>query len=145
MATASVSTKKANKKTKKAKSEQKVFTFEWKGLNRDGNKTNGEIQASSVAEARALLKQQGIATKSVRKKSKSLLSGEKPIKPMDIAMVTRQIATMLSAGVPLVTTIEMLAKGHEKPKMRNLLGGILNDLQAGIPLSEAFTSASSLL
>ena len=137
MATASVSSKSATKKTKKAKSEQKVFTFEWKGLNREGKKVDGEIQASTVAEARTLLKQQGIATKSVRKKSKSLFSGDKPIKPMDIAVVTRQIATMLSAGVPLVTTIEMLAKGHEKPKMRNLLGGILNDLQAGIPLSEA--------
>ena len=137
MATASVSTKRASKKTKKSKDAQKVFTFQWKGLNREGVKSSGEIQASSVAEARALLKQQGIISKSVRKKSKSILSGEKPIKPMDIAMITRQIATMLSAGVPLVTTIEMLAKGHEKPKMRNLLGGILNDLQAGIPLSEA--------
>ncbi|RYV03123.1 type II secretion system protein F [Shewanella sp. OPT22] len=137
MATASVSTKRANRKTKKSKAAQKVFTFQWKGLNRDGAKSSGEIQASSVAEARALLKQQGIISKSVRKKSKSILSGDKPIKPMDIAMITRQIATMLSAGVPLVTTIEMLAKGHEKPKMRNLLGGILNDLQAGIPLSDA--------
>ncbi|MBM7071137.1 type II secretion system F family protein [Shewanella sp. 202IG2-18] len=137
MATASVSTKRANRKAKKSKAAQTVFTFQWKGLNRDGAKSSGDIQASSVAEARALLKQQGIISKSVRKKSKSILSGDKPIKPMDIAMITRQIATMLSAGVPLVTTIEMLAKGHEKPKMRTLLGGILNDLQAGIPLSDA--------
>lgn len=52
-------------------------------------------------------------------------------------MITRQIATMLAAGVPLVTTIEMLGRGHEKVKMRELLATILNEVQAGIPLSDA--------
>lgn len=56
---------------------------------------------------------------------------------MDIAMATRQIATMLAAGVPLVTTIEILGRGHEKLKMRDLLGTILSEIQSGIPLSDA--------
>ncbi|RLV58626.1 type II secretion system F family protein [Parashewanella curva] len=136
MATAMVSSKKSKKKKAKAK-EPKVFTFEWKGTNREGHKTQGELQASSVADVRVQLRNQGVMVKGVRKKSKSVFSGDKPIKPMDIAMITRQIATMLSAGVPLVTTIEMLAKGHEKPKMRTLLGTILNELQSGVPLSDA--------
>jgi len=56
---------------------------------------------------------------------------------MDIAMITRQIATMLAAGVPLVTTLELLGRGHEKAKVRELLGTILSDVQSGIPLSDA--------
>ncbi|QWL06109.1 type II secretion system F family protein, partial [Shewanella indica] len=63
------------------------------------------------------LKSQGINPKLVRKKSASLF-GDKKIKPMDIAVITRQIATMLAAGVPLVTSIELIARGHEKNKVR---------------------------
>lgn len=134
MATATAS------KTKKptTKSQPKVYNFEWKGLNRDGKKSSGELRGSSVAEIKTLLKTQGINPKVVRRKSEGLFGkGNKKINAMDIAMITRQIATMLTAGVPLVTTIDILGKGHEKPKMRELLGTILNDIQAGIPLSDS--------
>ncbi|AZQ13092.1 type II secretion system F family protein [Shewanella khirikhana] len=127
-------------KSKKAASKQqpKVYNFEWKGLNRDGKKSSGELRGTSVAEIKTILKNQGINPKLVRKKSEGLFGkGNKKINAMDIAMITRQIATMLMAGVPLVTTIDILGKGHEKPKMRELLGTILNDIQAGIPLSDA--------
>lgn len=127
-------------KSKKIASKQqpKVHNFEWKGLNRDGKKSSGELRGTSVAEIKTILKNQGINPKVVRKKSEGLFSkSNKKITAMDIAMVTRQIATMLMAGVPLVTTIDILGKGHEKPKMRELLGNILNDIQAGIPLSDA--------
>lgn len=129
----------ANKSKKQIqKLAPKVYTFEWKGLNRDGKKSSGELRGASVAEIKTLLKTQGINPKVVRKKSDGLFGkGNKKINAMDIAMITRQIATMLMAGVPLVTTIEILGKGHEKPKMRELLGTILNDIQAGIPLSDA--------
>lgn len=129
----------ANKSKKtSAKSQPKVYNFEWKGLNRDGKKSSGELRGASVAEIKSLLKNQGINPKVVRKKSEGLFgTGNKKITAMDIAMITRQIATMLMAGVPLVTTIEILGKGHEKPKMRELLGTILNDIQSGIPLSDA--------
>ncbi|MBT1444000.1 type II secretion system F family protein [Shewanella sp. JM162201] len=134
MATAAAS------KTKKptVKQAPKVYNFEWKGMNRDGKKSSGELRGASVAEIKTLLKNQGINPKVVRKKSDGLFGkSNKKITAMDIAMVTRQIATMLTAGVPLVTTIDILGKGHEKPKMRELLGTILNDIQAGIPLSDA--------
>ncbi|MCL1078763.1 type II secretion system F family protein [Parashewanella spongiae] len=137
MAIANPASHTSRRKPKKPKAEPKVVTFQWKGTNRDGKKTSGELQAISMTEARVMLRSQGISPKSVRKKAASLFSGDKPIKPMDIAMITRQIATMLSAGVPLVTTIQMLGQGHEKPKVRQLLGTILNDLEAGIPLSDA--------
>ncbi|QSX40531.1 type II secretion system F family protein [Shewanella cyperi] len=136
MATATASSKSKAKKSTAPKAP-KIYTFEWKGLNREGKKTSGELRAANVAEIRAQLKNQGITPKTVKKKSAPLFGGDKKINAMDIAMITRQIATMLSAGVPLVTTIEILGRGHEKPRMRELLGGILADVQSGIPLSDS--------
>lgn len=136
MATATTVKKpRANKNDKK--SQPKIFTFEWKGLNRDGKKTGGELKGTTVAEIKSQLKQQGVNPKVVRKKASPLFSRNPDIKAMDIAMVTRQIATMLAAGVPLVTTIEMLGRGHEKQKMRELLGTVLSEIQSGIPLSDS--------
>jgi type IV pilus assembly protein PilC len=136
MATAAAKRKpRSSKKT--VKHQPKVFTFEWKGTNRDGKRTSGELRGHSIAEIRGVLKSQGVTPKAVRKKPSPLFKSEKKITAMDIAMITRQIATMLAAGVPLVTTIELLGRGHEKAKVRELLGGILSDVQSGIPLSDA--------
>lgn len=119
------------------KHQPKLFTYTWKGIARDGKRLTGEITAITSTEVRAQLKKQGISPKIVRKKSQGLFSNDKKIIAMDIAICTRQIATMLAAGVPLVTTLELLARGHEKPKMRTLLSNIVNDVQSGIPLSDA--------
>ncbi|QIR13334.1 type II secretion system F family protein [Shewanella aestuarii] len=135
MSTAAV--KRKPKTKKEVKHQPKVFTFEWKGVNRDGQKTAGELRGSSIAEIRSTLKAQGVTPKNVRKKATPLFKSEKKVTAMDIAMFTRQVATMLAAGVPLVTTIELLGKGHEKAKVRELLGSILSDVQSGIPLSDA--------
>ena len=141
MATASARRKPSAKRTTKDKTklQPKVFTFEWKGINRDGQKTSGELRGASIAEIRSTLKRQGITPKNVRKKSPPLFKSEKKIKAIDIAMITRQIATMLAAGVPLVTTIELLGRGHEKAKVRELLATILADVQSGIPLSDSLS------
>jgi type IV pilus assembly protein PilC len=135
MATATVKRKAKAKKT--TKHQPKVFTYQWKGVNRDGQRTSGELKGSTIAEIRSVLKAQGVTPKGVRKKSAPLWKTEKSITAMDIAMITRQIATMLAAGVPLVTTLELLGRGHEKAKVRELLGIILSDVQSGIPLSDA--------
>ncbi|WP_394147746.1 type II secretion system F family protein [Shewanella atlantica] len=136
MATATASKTKKSKKINAAP-QPKVFTFEWKGINRDGKKTSGELRGQTVAEVKSQLKSQGVNPKIVKKKAKPLFKSDKKITAMDIAMVTRQIATMLMAGVPIVTTLEMLGRGHEKPRMRELLGIIVADVQAGIPLSDS--------
>jgi type IV pilus assembly protein PilC len=137
MATASAR-KKPKSAKKNTKRQPKVFTFEWKGLNRDGQKTAGELRGASISEIKGVLKSQGVTPKSVRKQSAPLFKLFEPqVNAMDITMVTRQIATMLAAGVPLVTTLELLGRGHEKPKMRELLGTIISDVQSGIPLSNA--------
>lgn len=89
-------------------------SYEWKGVNRRGKHTSGELRANSVHEAKALLRQQGITPSTVKRKAKSLFGGDAPITPKDVAILTRQIATMLAAGVPLVQSIDLISTGSEK-------------------------------
>jgi len=110
--------------------------YDWKGINRRGKKTQGEIKASSIMEAKALLRQQGITPSLVRKQAKPLFGGDPKIVPVDIAIVTRQIATMLAAGVPLVQSIDLIASGSEKKNLRVLMQKISLKVQGGLPLSE---------
>ncbi|WP_299493179.1 type II secretion system F family protein [uncultured Shewanella sp.] len=123
---------------RQAKPAPKITIYQWQGLNKQGEKVSGELRGTSMAEIRSKLKSQGIRPKRVHRQSKPLFKLPPPkVSAMDIAMMTRQIATMLTAGVPLVTSIELIARGHEKIKMRELLGQILEDIQSGTPLSEA--------
>ncbi|MFQ3189522.1 MAG: type IV pilus assembly protein PilC, partial [Paraglaciecola sp.] len=96
----------------------------------------GEISAMSIVEAKNQLRRQGISAKKVKKLAKPLFGGGEKIKPVDIALLSRQIATMLSAGVSLIQTIEMIASGHANRKMRTLLGEIGASVSAGNPLSD---------
>lgn len=126
--------------SKKNKAKQpKVHTYRWKGINRKGSKSSGEIKGTSNIEVKALLRQQGITPTRVDKKSEPLfnLGSANKILPMDIAVITRQIATMLSAGVPVVQSFQIVADGHEKPAMRELLTGINNEIQAGVPVADS--------
>jgi type IV pilus assembly protein PilC len=111
--------------------------FNWSGTDKLGRATKGEIQAASQAMAKAQLRQQGINPKSVRKKPKPLFgSGKgKAIKPADIAVFTRQLATMLKAGVPLVQSFEIVEDGVEKQRMRELIGTIRGDVASGSGLA----------
>lgn len=129
------STIKAQEKTRKVKA---LDVYQWRGLNRKGKKISGELNASSLLELKAQLRKQGITPGKINKKAKPLfgMGGDKKVLPVDIAVVTRQIATMLGAGVPLVQTIEMIGSGHNNGNMQKLLSTISNKLQSGIPLSE---------
>ncbi|GHE95054.1 type II secretion system F family protein [Thalassotalea profundi] len=112
--------------------------FVWQGVNRKGKKVGGELSANSMLELKAQLRKQGVTPGKVKKKAKPLfgLGGDKAITPMDIALITRQIATMLSAGVPLVQTIEMIGSGHSNGNVQKLMADIGNKLSSGIPLSD---------
>ncbi len=126
-------------KTKDKKSKIKALdVYKWQGLNRKGKKVSGELNANSVLELKAQLRKQGITPGRINKKAKPLfgMGGDKKILPVDIAVLTRQIATMLGAGVPLVQTIEMIGNGHNNGNMQKLLGNIGNKLQSGVPLSD---------
>ncbi|MCP4468543.1 MAG: type II secretion system F family protein [Halieaceae bacterium] len=106
--------------------------FLWNGTDKTGRQSKGEIEAASQALAKAMLRQQGIKPKVVRRKPKALFGGKgKPIKAADIALFTRQLATMLKAGVPLVQSFEICEEGMEKPRMQEMVRDIRQDVAAG--------------
>lgn len=121
---------------KKPQTMKEITEFAWTGINRRGQKVKGVLRADSDRMVRTKLRDQGVMPKSVKKKGKPLL-GDKKIVGADIALFTRQIATMLAAGVPLLQSLEMVAKGVEKVKVRNLMLTIANDVAAGSPLAGA--------
>ncbi|NQX88057.1 MAG: type II secretion system F family protein [Halioglobus sp.] len=112
--------------------------FLWRGTDKTGSQRKGEIEAASQAMAKAQLRQQGIKPKSVRRKPKALFGGKgKPIKPVDIALFTRQLATMMKAGVPLVQSFEICEEGMEKPQMQEMIRTIRLEVASGSGLAPA--------
>lgn len=109
----------------------------WSGKNKKGAVIKGEMTAASVNEAKNILRRRGIAVSSVKKAPQPLFGMGAKIEALDICNVSRQIATMLSAGVTLIQTLEMIAKEHDKPPMRKMLNEITNDVQSGNPLSNS--------
>ncbi len=121
-----------------ATSAAKGQTFLWQGIDRNGRDSKGEIESISMAMAKAQLRQQGIKPKSVKKKSKPLFwSGGRKIKPQDVAIFTRQLATMMKAGVPLVQSFEIVAEGLDNPSMKEVVIAIKNDIASGNGLAES--------
>ncbi len=113
-------------------------TFVWEGTDKQGRKTKGEIDSTNPAIAKAELRRQGINATRVKKKSKSMFSrGGGSIKPADVALFTRQMATMMRAGVPLVQSFEIVADGLDKPKMADLIRAIKNDVAGGSNFASA--------
>ena len=124
---------------KKTPKQPKVNTYRWKGINRKGKKSSGEIKGTSQAEIKALLRQQGVTTVNVKKKSEPMIAfgAANKILSKDIAVITRQMATMLTAGVPIVQSFKIVSDGHDKPVVRELLTKINSDIQAGVPVADS--------
>jgi len=115
-----------------AKPSALTNTYTYKGVDKKGTKVQGDINSSSPALAKAQLLKQGISAKSVSKKSKPFFgTGGKAIKPMDIAVFARQMATMMKAGVPLVQAFDIVADGLENPNLRKLILSIRDSVAAG--------------
>ena len=110
---------------------QKPATFTYEGIDRKGSKVKGEITGKGPALVRAELRKQGIQAKKVVKKREMSLGGKKKIKPMDIALFTRQMATMMKAGVPLVQAFEIVSDGLENPSMRDVVLKLKADVESG--------------
>jgi type IV pilus assembly protein PilC len=113
----------------------KTQTYTWQGTDRQGKSTQGETIGSSQAVVKAQLRKQGIVAKTVKRKSKPLLQTKKKIKPADIAIFARQLATMMKAGVPLVQSFDIVAEGLENPSMRDLVIEIKNEVASGTSLA----------
>ena len=115
----------------------KTSVFTWEGTNRQGAKIKGELSGVSPALVKAQLRKQGVNPQKVRKKSVSLLSAGKKIKPMDIALFTRQMATMMKAGVPLLQSFDIICEGFDNPNMRKLVDDLKQDVAAGNSFASA--------
>lgn len=113
----------------------KDFVFEWEGKDRNGKTVRGELRAGGEAMVSATLRRQGILVSKVKKRR---ASGGKSIKQKDLAVFTRQLATMMRAGVPLLQSFDIVARGSTNPRLTRLLNDIRQDVETGTSLSSAF-------
>ena len=120
--------------TKKAVKE---FNFAWDGVDKKGKRMKGDMRASGEAVVNASLRRQGISVSKVKKQS--TFGRGKKITEKDIALFTRQFATMLKSGVPLLQSFDIVAKGHSNPAVAQLLTDVKNDVSSGNSLAQAFS------
>lgn len=113
-------------------------TYIWEGINRKGRKVSGEISGRHPALIKAQLRQQGINPGRIRKKNIALARIRTSIKPTDIALFTRQLATLLTAGIPLLQAFDIITEGFDNQDMRALIQGLKHDIGAGNSLATAF-------
>ena len=114
-----------------AQKAMRTSVFTWEGIDRKGSKVKGELTGASPALVKAQLRKQGINPQKVRKKSVSLFGAGKKIKPMDIVLFTRQMATMMKAGVPLLQSFDIIGEGFDNPNMRKLVDELKQEVAAG--------------
>lgn len=113
----------------------KDFVFEWEGKDRNGKIVKGELRAGGEAMVSATLRRQGILVNKVKKRRSS---GGSAVKQKDIAVFTRQLATMMRAGVPLLQSFDIVARGATNPRLARLLNDIRQDVETGTSLSSSF-------
>jgi type IV pilus assembly protein PilC len=111
------------------------FVFEWEGKDRGGKQIKGEIRAAGENQVKAALRRQGVLPTKIKKRS--MRSG-KSIKPKDIAIFTRQLATMMKAGVPLLQSFDIVGRGNANASVTKLLNDVRTDVETGTSLSAAF-------
>ena len=112
------------------------IAFAWEGMDKKGQRVKGKSLAPNELALKQDLRRQGVVATRIRKQSTALKSGGK-VKPEDIAIFSRQLATMLAAGIPLVQAFEIIGAGHEKPSMQKLVLDIKADVESGTSLHEA--------
>ncbi|ELJ8498784.1 type II secretion system F family protein [Vibrio cholerae] len=118
--------------------------YRWKGINSNGKKVSGQMLAISEIEVRDKLKDQHIQIKKLKKGSVSLVARlTHRVKSKDITILTRQLATMLTTGVPIVQALKLVGDNHRKAEMKSILAQITKSVEAGTPLSKAMRTASA--
>jgi len=118
-----------------SKRDVKDFVFEWEGKDRNGKIVRGETRAVGENQVQASLRRQGVLPTKIKKRR--MRTGRK-IKPKDIALFTRQLATMMKAGVPLLQAFDIVGRGNTNPSVGKLLNDIRMDVETGTALSSAF-------
>jgi len=121
-----------------ANTSNEVLTFHYEGVNKTGQKMVGDVQARTLALAKAELRKQGIIANKVGKKRKPFFDKKnKKITPGDITVFSRQLATMIESGIPLVQSFDIVSKGQSNKRMQDLIGNVKNDVETGLTLSES--------
>ena len=118
-----------------AKTQNKDAVYEWEGKDRNGKQVRGEIRAAGENQVKSSLRRQGVTTTKIKKRR--MRSG-RSIKPKDLAIFTRQLATMMKAGVPLLQAFDIVGRGNPNPSVTKLLNDIRTDVETGTSLSVAF-------
>jgi type IV pilus assembly protein PilC len=113
----------------------KEFVFEWEGKDRGGKQVRGEIRAAGENQVKVSLRRQGVLATKIKKRR---MRGGKSIKPRDIAIFTRQLATMMKAGVPLLQSFDIVGRGNPNGSVTKLLNDVRVDVETGTSLSMAF-------
>ena len=130
----------AIKKEPVARSTMELKPFVWEGTDKRGVKMKGEQPAKNANLLRAELRRQGIMPSVVKPKPKPLFgSAGSPVGAKDIAFFSRQMAIMMKSGVPIVSSLEIIASGHKNPRMRKLVDAVRNDIEGGSSLHEAIS------
>ncbi len=115
----------------------KLDTYTWEGVDKQGKKVKGEMDAGSVALVNTSLRRQGINPLKVQRRRGELFKIKKKIKPKDIAVFTRQLATMLQSGIPIAQAFDIVGKGHENQSVQALINSIKQDVETGTSLNQA--------
>ena len=113
----------------------KEYVFEWEGKDRNGKPVRGEVRAAGENQVQATLRRQGVMVQKVKKRK---TASARRIKPKDIAIFTRQLATMMKAGVPLLQSFDIVGRGNPNPSVNKLLNQVRTDVETGTSLSAAF-------
>jgi len=115
-----------------------LVMYDWVALDKRGKRMKGQMQAKNAALVKAELRRQGMNPQSVREKSKPLFGAAgKTVKPREIAIFSRQIATMMAAGIPMVQSFDIIANGQKNPRMKNILLDVKQGIEGGSSLNEA--------
>ncbi|MDN3615118.1 type II secretion system F family protein [Vibrio gallaecicus] len=124
-------------------SQPQLKNYRWKGINSSGKKVSGQTLALTELEVREKLKEQHIQIKKIKKSSVSALTRiTNRVTPKDITVLTRQLATMLTTGVPIVQAIKLVSDNHRKAEMKSILSHISKGVEAGTPISKSMRTAS---
>jgi type IV pilus assembly protein PilC len=121
--------------TAKTSDSSKDAVYEWEGKDRNGKQVRGEIRAAGENQVKASLRRQGVTPTKIKKRR---MSAGSSIKPKDMAIFTRQLATMMKAGVPLLQAFDIVGRGNPNPRVTKLLNDIRTDVETGTSLSVAF-------
>lgn len=128
----------AQAQASKAKKVKVPDIYYWQGTDKQGRRVKGQLTGDNVPQVRAELRRQGIAPIKVKKKPKDLFAPRKPkIKSADIAVFSRQLATMMSSGVPLMQAMEIIGQGHDNASMQEMILAIKSDVESGTSLADS--------